>query len=124
MADKLYNTIHIFGFGIVKVIGNGFNYQIQGSMVQMELDSCINNVYENKPTNSTTPNTYHAINVFNDSFTDWLAKEEGQESFRVESSKLNTTLFDALAMAVIGFNPSTSLPIVEPPLPSFDAPTT
>ena len=44
MADKLYNTIHIFGFGIVKVIGNGFNYQIQGSMVQMELDSCINNV--------------------------------------------------------------------------------
>jgi hypothetical protein len=124
MADKLYNTLHIFGFGVVQVIGDGFNYQVEASLVQMDLDPCINNVYDNKPIGSTTPKTYHAINVFNELFADWLAKEEGQESFRVEYSNLDPTLFNALASAVIGFYPPTPPPIVEPPLPPLDAPTT
>lgn len=115
MADKLYSTIHIFGFGIVQVIGKNFNYQVDASLVQMELDPCINNVYDNKPIGSTTPKTYHAINVFNEMFADWLPKEEGQEPFRVEWSNLDASLFDALATAVIGFHPTTPPPT--PPTP-------
>jgi hypothetical protein len=118
MADKLYNTLHIFGFGVVQVIGTDFNYQVDASLVQMELDPCINNVYDNKPLGSTTPKTYHAINVFNDLFADWLAKESDDESFRVQYSDLDPTLFDALVLAVKGFY------LIEPPLPSLDAPTT
>jgi hypothetical protein len=129
MADKLYNTLHIFGFGKVQVIGTDFNYQVDASLVQMELDPCINNVYDNKPNDSTTPKIYHAINVFNELFADWLAKGKDDESFRVEYSNLDPTLFDALALAVKGFYLShqeqiNSTPIVEPPLPPLDAPTT
>lgn len=111
-----YSTIHIFGFGVVQVIGEGFNYQVQSSLVQMELDPCINNVYDNKPIDNTTPKTYHAINVFNNMFSDWLPKEKDKEAFRVEFSNLDPTLFEALAQAVIGFHPTqTSDPLIIAP---------
>lgn len=102
-----YNTIHIFGFGVVQVIGDGFNYQVPSSLVSLELAPCVANVYDNKPLDNTTTNTYHAINVFNGLFADWLPKESDEDGFRVDFSKLDPTLFEALALAVIGFNPPT-----------------
>lgn len=101
-----YNTIHIFGFGVVQVIGDGFNHQVDASLVQLELAPCVANVYDNKPIGNNTTNTYHAINVFNNMFADWLPREKDEDGFRVPFSSLDPTLFEALALAVIGFHPT------------------
>ena len=105
-----FSTIHIFGFGIVQVIGKDFNYQVPTTQVEMEVNPCINNVYDNKPTDSTTPNTYHAINVFHDMFADWQSKEKDTKGFRVEYSTLDPTLFEALALKVISLQPTPPTP--------------
>jgi hypothetical protein len=102
-----FSTIHIFGFGNVQVIGQNFNHQVKISQVQSEVDACVSMVYSNKPTDSTTPNTYHAINIFNDMFADWLSNVKGQEGFRVKYSDLDSSVIEALANAVIALSTPT-----------------
>jgi hypothetical protein len=103
MTTKTFNTIHIFGFGNVQVIGKDFNHQVKISDVQSEVDACVTMVYSKKPTESTTPNTYHAINIFNDMFADWLSNVKGEKGFRVKYSDLDSQVIEALVEAVIAF---------------------
>lgn len=95
-----FNTIHIFGFGLVQVIGKDFNHQVKISQVQNEANACIDNVWAQVPSPPIT-NQYHAINIFNGMFADWQSKVKGEKGFRTKYDLLDSTLFDALAEAVI-----------------------
>jgi len=97
---SVFNTIHIFGFGVVQVIGKNFNVQAPISSVQSQADACIDNVWSKVPS-PPIQKQYHAINVFNDMFADWQSKIKGEKGFRTEYKDLDASLFDALAQAVI-----------------------
>lgn len=98
---NLFNTIHIFGFGIVQVITETLNVQANISLVQAQADACIDNVWANKPTDYTGTKSYHAINTFYDMFSDWQPNVQGEQGYRVEYANLDSSLFEALASAVL-----------------------
>jgi len=99
-----FNTIHIFGFGVVQVIGKDFNVQTAISNVQVQADACIDNVWSKKPSGNNTTKEYHAINVFDDAFADWQPKIKDEVGFRTKYEELDATLFNALAESVININ--------------------
>jgi hypothetical protein len=105
MASK-FNTIHIFGFGTVQVIGNDFNIQSPIADVQSQANACVDNVWSTKPADNTTTKQYHAINIFSGMFSDWQAKIKDEEGFRTQYSELNDALFQTLAQAVIDAQPA------------------
>jgi hypothetical protein len=96
-----FNTIHIFGFGVVQVIGKNFNKQVPIADVQVWADACIDNVWSNKPVDNTGTKEYHAINIFNDLFADWQPNIKGEKGFRTKYDQLDSTLFDGLVTAVL-----------------------
>jgi hypothetical protein len=99
-----FNTIHIFGFGVVQVIGKDFNVQTPITNVQNQANACIDNVWSKVPAPPITKQ-YHSINIFDNMFADWLPKVKGEKSFRTEYKDLDASLFDALAQAVISAQP-------------------
>ena len=96
-----FNTIHIFGFGVVQVIGKDFNIQAPIFSVQSQANACIDNLWSTKPSDNTSTKQYHAINVFDNMFADWQSKIKGEKGFRTEYKDLDASLFEALAQAVI-----------------------
>lgn len=104
MANS-WNTLHIFGFGTVQAISDTENVQAPIAAFQTEVDAVVNNVWANKPVGYTGEKTYHAINNFNTLFSDWLPNTPNTESFRVEAANLNQSLLDALATAVLAYEP-------------------
>ena len=102
---KTWNTIHIFGFGTVQVISDTQNVQAPISAVQADADTVIDDIWSKKPADYTGQKLYHAVNCFNELFTDWLPKEDGIKSFRVQSADLDQSLLDALATAVLAYVP-------------------
>jgi hypothetical protein len=102
-----WNTLHIFGFGTVQAISDTENVQAPIEAVQADADAVIDNIWANKPEGYTGPKTYHAINNFNTSFSDWLPSSRDAESFRVEAANLDQALLDALAAAVLAYVPPT-----------------
>lgn len=100
-----YNTIHIFHFDTVQVIGEGFNVQCPISKVQSEANACIDNVWSKKPTDNTGTKQYHAINIFDNMFADWQPKVKGEKGYRTKYSELDASLFEALAQAVKNAKP-------------------
>jgi hypothetical protein len=102
---KTWNTIHIFGFGTVQVISDTQNVQAPMSAVQTQADAVIDDIWGKKPADYTGQKTYHAINNFNELFADWLPKEDGVKSFRVQAADLDQVLLDALAAAVLAYVP-------------------
>jgi hypothetical protein len=105
-----FNTIHIFGFGTIQVIGKDLNVQTPIANVQAQADACINNVWSKKPTDSTITKQYHAVNVFNGMFADWQTKVKGEKGFRAKYEELDGSLFQALAQAVIDAQPTPTTP--------------
>ena len=73
MASK-FNTIHIFGFGTVQVIGKDLNVQTSITNVQAQATACIDNVWSKKPADNTATKEYHAVNIFSGMFADWQTK--------------------------------------------------
>lgn len=100
-----FNTIHIFGFGVVQVIGKDLNVQCPITSVQAQADACINEVWFTKPNDYVGTKDYHAINIFNTMFADWKPKTKGEIPFRLKYNELNNSLFEALAQAVINAQP-------------------
>jgi len=111
MATSKFQTIHIFGFGMVQVIGNDLNVQCPISDVQLKANACIDDVWSKKPIDSNITNkNYHAINVFDGMFADWQPKTQGENSYRTPYSELSNALFQALAQAVIDAQPTPPTP--------------
>lgn len=102
---SLFNTLHIFGFGTVQVIGDDYNIQCPITEVQLKADAVIDNIWSTKPVDNTSTKEYHAINIFNDMFSDWQAEIQGEKGFRTEYADLDATLINSLATAVINNQP-------------------
>jgi hypothetical protein len=96
-----FNTIHIFGFGVVQVITKDKNIQTPISTVQAQADACIDNVWSKRPQGYAGAKEYHAINTFADMFSDWQSKNKGDENFRIPYAELDSALFETLALAVL-----------------------
>ena len=104
---KAWNTLHIFGFGTVQAISDTQNVQAPIAAFQAEVDAVVDNVWANKPAGYVGEKTYHAINNFNEMFSDWLPSSDAQ-SFRVQATDLDQTLLDALAASVLAYVPPTT----------------
>ena len=140
-TEKLYNTIHIFGFGLTQVISKGKNVQTSTDSVIVQANNVIDNVWANKPANYDGTKEYHAINIFDDLFADWQPKIKGEKGFRVKFENLDSTHLDNLANAVYATAPvepatettpniapavapvvEPATTIIEPPAPDMTAP--
>jgi len=98
MAEQ-YNTIHIFGFGLVQAIYKDRNVQASITKVSAEANAVINNLWDNKPADYDGTKEYHAINIFNGLFADWQPKIKGEKAFWVKFDKLNSSVIDSLTTA-------------------------
>ena len=102
MAFEL-NTLHIFGYGEVQVIGTenekSVNKKVSASSLT-KVTAVVDDVYSFKPQENESPNQYHAINIFNDMFADYFPKDEF-DSWRVQWSDLNKIAIDELVAEVL-----------------------
>ena len=100
-----WNTIHIFGFGTVQVIAKDANVQAPVSEFQDKVDAVVDNVWSKKPTDYTGAKVYHAVNTFNDMFSDWQSSDVAG-GYRTPMAELDKTLFDDLAASVLAYQPT------------------
>lgn len=105
---NLWNTIHLFGFGIVQVISDDDNVQVPFSAVEAEAQAVIDDIWANRPEDYQGEKAYHHINNFNELFSDWFPLDGTKNGFRVEFDKLDKSLLDALAEAVFNYVPPTT----------------
>lgn len=110
--DSKFKVIHIFGFGTVQLITEGFSIQASITKVQNEANACIDNVWSKKPSDNSIKE-YHAINIFSKSFVDWQTKVEGEKGFRTKYEELDDSLFQNLAQAVIDVQETPPVPRVK-----------
>ena len=94
-----WNTLHIFGYGETQLITDSENKKVLSSELTT-LQAVVDNVYANKPADNNADTNYHAINIFNGLFADWLPSDKDQKSFRVEYTALDATLIEALVAEV------------------------
>lgn len=99
---KTYNTLHIFGYGEVQVIGKDLNKKVATSELT-KVQPVVDNVYSFKPEGSAATEEYHAINIFNDMFADWQTKQQGVEGWRVQYAELNAVAIEELVAEVIAY---------------------
>jgi len=99
---KTYNTLHIFGYGEVQVIGKDLNKKVATSELT-KVQAVVDNVYSFKPEESTATEEYHAINIFNDMFANWQTKQQGVEGWRVEYAELDAVAIEELVAEVIAY---------------------
>lgn len=99
---RTYNTLHIFGYGEVHVIGKDLNKKVATSELT-KVQAVVDNVYSFKPEENTATEQYHAINIFNDMFADWQTAQEDIEGWRVEYNELDTTAIEELVAEVIAY---------------------
>lgn len=99
---KTYNTLHIFGYGEVQVIGKDLNKKVATSELT-KVQAVVDNVYSFKPEDSTATEEYHAINIFNDMFADWQTKQQGVEGWRVQYAELDADAIEELVAEVVAY---------------------
>lgn len=99
---KTYNTLHIFGYGEVQVIGKDLNKKVATSELT-KVQAVVDNVYSFKPEESTATEEYHAINIFNDMFADWQTKQQGVEGWRVQYAELDAVAIEELVAEVVAY---------------------
>lgn len=100
---KNFNTIHIFGYGETQLISSDSNKKVSTSVLT-KVQAVIDNVYSKKPAENNAGTEYHAINIFNDMFADYIPKERGEKSFRVEYKNLDATLINELVDEIKALN--------------------
>lgn len=92
-----FSTIHIYGYGETQIIGQDLNKKVLTSSLTT-VQAVIDNVYSNKPADNNAGTEYHAINIFDDMFADYIPSTKGEDSFRVPYADLDATLIDALVL--------------------------
>lgn len=80
-----WNTLHIFGYGETQLITDTINKKVATSGLTAA-PAVVSGIYAHKPVDSTASSQYHAINIINNCFADWIP--ETGESFRVQWSDL------------------------------------
>jgi hypothetical protein len=66
-----------------------------------KVQAVIDDVYSNKPADNNAGTEYHAINIFNDMFADYIPSTKGEDSFRVEYANLDALKIDELVAEII-----------------------
>lgn len=99
-----WSTLHIFGYGETQLIGDNFNKKVPTSELT-KAQAVIDNVYSFKPEGNPATEAYHAINTFNDLFSDWQTSEPNVEGWRVQWSDLNKTAIDELVAEIEAYTP-------------------
>jgi len=104
-TEKLFSVLHIFGFGKTQLISKESNKQVDSTSLT-KLQPVINEILSKNPNDNSSDydNNYHAINIFNDSFVDFLPKTKEQKSFRVKYSELNKSLIEELVEEIKAIN--------------------
>ena len=97
---EIYSTIHIFGYGETQLIGNDSDKKVSTSSLT-KVQAVIDDVYSNKPADNNAGTEYHAINIFNDMFADYIPSTKGEDSFRVEYANLDALKIDELVAEII-----------------------
>jgi hypothetical protein len=102
MAFQL-STLHIFGYGETQVIGSNGDTNVNKKVATSSLtkaQAVIDNVYSFKPADNTSPNVFFAINIFAESFADYLPQAE-YSPWRTPYSGLDKAAIDALVAEVL-----------------------
>lgn len=102
-----WNTLHIFAYGQCQLIGDNYNKLVDTSALTPAIvDAAIAEVWLHKPADSTASQNYHAINNFNNMFSDWLPQTG--DSFRVQWADLDPFPLNALADEIYNYEPTTT----------------
>ena len=96
---KTWNTLHIFGYGEVQLIGKDLNKKVATSLLT-KVQPVVDNVYSFKPVGNTATEEYHAINIFNNMFADWQSKAAGVKGWRTQYAELNTVAIEELVAEI------------------------
>ena len=96
---ETWSTLHIFGYGETQLIGKDFNKKIPSASLTT-LTAVVNNIYSFKPEGNEATEEYHAINIFNNMFSDWQPKSSDAKSWRTEYAELDATAIDALVAEI------------------------
>jgi hypothetical protein len=96
---KTFNTIHIFGYGETQVIKEKDGKKVSSSELSA-LQAVIDNVFSKKPEDNAASIAYHAINIFNDLFADFIPSNKDEKSFRIAYSELDAALIEALVVEI------------------------
>ena len=89
-----FSTIHIFGYREAQIIGKDLNFKAKVSDFT-KLQAVIDDVKSKKPEGKVSAD-YHAINIFNSSKVDYMAKDNKDASFSAKTTDLNQTKLNAL----------------------------
>lgn len=103
MAFEL-NTLHIFGYGEVQVIGKDGETPVnkkKPTASLTKLTAVVDNVYSKKPADNTAVNEYHSVNIFNGMFADYQPKAKGDKGWRVKYDELDAKAINALVAEVL-----------------------
>lgn len=92
---KNFETIHIFGYGETQVITSDLNKKNATSILK-KVQAVIDDVYSKKPADNNAGTEYHAINIFNGMFADFIPKTKGEKSFRVKYEYLDSNIINEL----------------------------
>ena len=105
MAFKL-NTLHIFGYGEVQIIGQDdyvkINKKVPSSLMTF-LQPVVDNIYSFKPSDNNSPNEYYTINIFADLFSDYIPKDSVNKSWRTQYAELDQNAIDVLVAEVLAY---------------------
>ena len=93
-------TLHIFGFGDVQVISQGGSVTKPASSLT-SLQSVVDNVWSTKPVGYIGVEDYHAINIFESLFADWLPNDNKEKDFRTQYADLDIVAIQALVDEVL-----------------------
>ena len=96
---KPWDTLHIFGYGEVQLIGKDVNIKVPASALTT-LAAVVANVYSFKPEENTATEDYHAVNIFNEMFADWQTKDQAAKGWRVQFAELDAAAVEALVAEV------------------------
>lgn len=105
---KTWNTLHIFGYGEVQLIGKDLNKKVATTALT-KVQAVVDNVYSFKPEGNTATEEYHAINIFNDMFADWQTKQIDVKGWRTQYAELNAVAIEELVAEIEAYTP----PVVE-----------
>lgn len=96
---KNFNTIHIFGYGETQLISADSNKKVATSALT-KVQAVIDNIYSKKPADNNAGTEYHAINIFNGMFADFMPKTKDEKSFRVKYEDLDANLINELVTEI------------------------
>lgn len=90
--NKMYNTLHIFGYGEIQVITDTENKKVPTEDCP-SVQAVVDMVYALKPKGNTAGTDYQNVTIIKDIYGSYSAIDG---SFRVDYSELDVALIDQL----------------------------